>query len=174
MPLRKTDFSAHFSVATQHPDATTATALLVSLFVLSAVASAFAAEPPENVLDAVADAERQCRVLGGKPNSDAVLSVRDVNGDGGEDWIPDYAKFTCEGDINPMCDEDGCTLQIYLWDGNVAWNLAFEESVQRYRFDKSGGKPMLFVTFPGDACGKPHARSCTAPYYLEWKAVRLR
>ena len=91
-----------------------------------------------------------------------VLSVLDVNGDGGEDWIADYAKFTCEGDINPMCDEDGCTLQIYLWDGSVAWNLAFEESVQRYRFGKIDGKPVLFVTFPGDACGKSRAQSCVA------------
>jgi hypothetical protein len=148
-----------------------ASALLVSLIVLSALAPARAAEPPENVLDAVADAERQCRVLDGKPNSDAVLGVLDVNGDGGEDWIADYAKFTCEGDINPMCDEDGCTLQIYLWDGSVAWNLAFEESVQRYRFGKIDGKPVLFVTFPGDACGKSRAQSCTIPYRLERKAI---
>ena len=59
-----------------------------------------------------------------------MLSVEDVNGDGGEDWIVDYAKLKCEGGINRMCSADGCTLQIFLWDGATAWTVAFEETVQ--------------------------------------------
>jgi len=113
MPLRRTDpISARFlSLLTPRPSACT---LLISLLVLSAVAGARASEPPDNVAAAVADAERQCKDLDGTPNSNAVLSMRDVNADGGEDWIADYAKLNCEGGLNPMCNADGCLLQIYL------------------------------------------------------------
>ena len=97
---------------------------LAALLVLSGVVVARTAEPPDNVVAAVADAVQQCKDAEGTPNADAVLSVDDVNGDGGEDWIVDYAKLTCDGGINPMCGSGGCTLQIYLWDGATAWNLA--------------------------------------------------
>lgn len=36
-----------------------------------------------------------------------------------------------------------CTLQILLWDGGTAWNLAFEEPVHSYKFGKSSGKRVL-------------------------------
>ena len=65
-----------------------------------------------------------------------MLSVEDINGDGGEDWIADFAKLKCPGGINTMCEEGGCTLQIYLWNGGTAWTLAFEEVVQHYKFER--------------------------------------
>jgi hypothetical protein len=87
----------------------------------------------------IADAVQSCKNQEGTPNADAVLSVNDVNGDGGEDWIVDYAKFSCKDGINEMCDDDGCTLRIYLWNGAAAWNLAFDETVKSYKFAKHGG-----------------------------------
>lgn len=150
---------------------TFASAPLAPLLVLSAMVWAHAAEPPENVLAAVAGAERQCRDLDGTPDSNAVLGVNDVNGDGGEDWIVDFAKFECKDGINPMCGSGGCGLQIYLWDGATAWNLAFDETVRRYKFGKSGGKPVLTVTFAGAACDRPNAKSCTVTYRLERDAI---
>ena len=76
------------------------------------VVCAEAAEPPDNVAAEIADAVQSCKDLEGKPNADAVLKVEDVNGDGGEDWIADYAKLKCEGGTNPLCSSIGCTLQI--------------------------------------------------------------
>jgi hypothetical protein len=147
-------------------------ALLSAASVVCSLAGpARAAEPPDNVVDAVADAERQCRDMDGKPNSDAVLTVKDVNGDGGEDWVVDYAKLKCEGGINPMCGSDGCSLQIYLWNGAAAWTLAFDETVQGYKFTKAGGRPALRVTFAGAACDKPSAQSCTITYRLKRKTI---
>jgi hypothetical protein len=145
--------------------------LLAALTVSSAAGPIRAAEPPDNVVAAVADVERECRDMDGKPDSDAVLSVKDVNGDGGEDWVADYAKLKCEGGINPMCGADGCALQIYLWNGSTAWTLAFDEMVQRYQFTKTAGKPALKVTLAGAACDKPGARSCTVTYRLGRNAV---
>ena len=95
-------------------------------------APARAAEPPDNVSEAIDNAERACKDSNGTPNADAVLKVDDLNGDGGEDWIADYSKLKCDGGINQMCEDDGCTLQIFLWNGAAAWNLAFDETVKSY------------------------------------------
>ena len=134
-------------------------------------APARAAEPPDNVSEAIDNAERACRDSNGTPNADAVLKVDDLNGDGGEDWIADYAKLKCEGGINPLCGTAGCTLQIYFWDGGAAWDVVFEDLVQSYKFGKSGGKPMLYVTTSGVPCNKPVAETCKYTYRLEKDAV---
>ena len=89
-----------------------------------ALAEARAAEPPDNVAEAIAEAARACKNMEGTPNTDAVLKVEDLNGDGGEDWIADYSKLKCEGGLNPLCGSAGCTLQIYFWDGGTAWSEA--------------------------------------------------
>ena len=89
-------------------------ALVALLMVSGFAALAHAAEAPDNVEAEVNDAVQSCKDLEGKPNADAVLKVEDVNGDGGEDWIADYSKLKCDGGINQMCEDDGCTLQIFL------------------------------------------------------------
>ncbi len=134
-------------------------------------AAARAAEPPDNVAEALDEAARACKDLNGAPNAEAVLKVEDLNGDGGEDWIADYAKFKCEGGINPLCGNGGCTLQIYLWDGETAWDLLFEDLVQSYRFGKSQGKRMLYVTTPGTPCNKPVSETCQYTYRLDKDAI---
>jgi hypothetical protein len=58
-------------------------ATLVALASL-ALTSAHAAEPPDNVAEAITEAERACKDTNGTPNTDAVLKVEDLNGDGGE------------------------------------------------------------------------------------------
>jgi hypothetical protein len=135
------------------------------------VGSANAAEPPDNVAQAIADAVQSCKDIDGKPNADAVLSTQDLNGDGGEDWIADYKKFKCDGVPNPLCTAGGCTLQIYFWDGETAWDLVFEDLVQSYKFGKNGGNPMMYVTTSGDPCNKPTNETCSYTYRLDKDAV---
>jgi hypothetical protein len=135
------------------------------------LAPARAAEPPDNVSEAIAEAERACKDTNCPPNADAVLKVEDLNRDGGEDWLADYAKFKCEGGINPLCGTAGCTLQIYFWDGETAWDVVFEDLVQSYKFGESGGKRMLYVTTSGVPCNKPVAETCKYTYRLEKDAV---
>jgi hypothetical protein len=141
-------------------------------FVLSCTAApAKAAEPPDNILEAIKAAEHACRDMDGKPDAEAVLTVDDLNGDGGEDWLADYSKLKCEGGINPLCGSAGCTLQIYLWDGETSWDLLFEDLVQSYKFGKSGGKPMLYVTTSGLPCNKAAPETCQWTYRLEKDAI---
>ena len=146
-------------------------AALAAFGLYAALAAARAAEPPDNISEAIAEAERACKDLDGKPNADAVLTVDDLNGDGGEDWIADYSKLKCEGGINPLCGNGGCTLQIYLWDGETQWDLLFEDLVQSYKFGKANGKRMLYVTTPGTPCNKPVDESCQYEYRLEKDAI---
>jgi hypothetical protein len=140
-------------------------ALVAPFALVGFIAIAHAAQAPDNVEAAVADAVQSCKDLEGTPNADAVLKVEDVNGDGGEDWIADYAKLKCDGGINQMCDDEGCVLQIYLWNGATAWNLAFDEAVKSYKFTKRGGKRLLQVTMGGTACDKPGG-TCQLTYRL--------
>jgi hypothetical protein len=136
-----------------------------------AIVPAIAAEPPDNVVEAIKAAEQACRDMDGKPDAEAVLKVDDFNGDGGEDWLADYAKLKCDGGINPLCGSGGCTLQIYLWDGATSWDLLFEDLVQSYKFGKSGGKPMLYVTTNGIPCNKAAAETCQWTYRLDKDAI---
>ena len=146
-------------------------AALAGLPLAFALAPARAAEPPDNVAEAVAQAAQACKDMEGTPNTDAVLKVEDLNGDGGEDWLADYSKLKCEGGINPLCGTAGCTLQIYFWDGAAAWDVVFEDFVQSYKFGKSGGKRMLYVTTSGIPCNKPVSATCKYTYRLEQDAI---
>jgi hypothetical protein len=141
------------------------------LALAAACVPALAAEPPDNVAEAISDAERACRDTNGTPNAEAVLKVDDLNADGGEDWLADYAKLKCEGGINPLCGTAGCTLQIYFWDGDTAWDLVFEDLVQSSKFGNSGGKRMLYVTTSGVPCNKPVSQTCKYTYRLDKDAV---
>ncbi|MGH6826802.1 hypothetical protein [Methyloceanibacter sp.] len=140
--------------------------VLAALLVLGGMAVAYAKEAPDNVAAEVAEAVQSCKDLEGTPNADAVLSTKDVNGDGGEDWIADYSKLSCQGGINQMCDDEGCVLQIYLWNGSTAWNLAFDEAVKSYKFSKSHGQHLLQVVTAGSACPKPAGTTCRLTYRL--------
>jgi hypothetical protein len=134
-------------------------------------ATAEAAEPPDNIAEALADAAQACKITGGKPNTDAVLRSEDVNGDGGEDWIADFSKMTCEGGINPLCSDAGCTLQIYFGDGATDWDVVFEDLVRSYKFGTSDGKRMLYVITSGLPCNKPVTDTCSYTYRLDKDTV---
>jgi hypothetical protein len=148
--------------------------ILISTLALAAAAALTegrAASPPDNVTGAVQEAEQACTALGGKPDGAAVLRSEDVNGDGGEDWIADYAKFKCEGAESPLCRNGGCTLQLYFWAGDASWELVFEDLIKSYKFGKSSGKPMMYATTPGTPCNKPEAETCSYSYWLDKDAV---
>jgi hypothetical protein len=137
------------------------------------LAAAYATEAPDNVEAEVAEAVQSCKDLDGTPNADAVLSTKDVNGDGGEDWIADYSKLGCQGGINQMCDDEGCVLQIYLWNGSTAWNLAFDEPVKSCKFSKRHGQRLLQVVMAGSACDKPASATCHLTYILNEDTIDL-
>jgi hypothetical protein len=147
--------------------------IFAALATAGGLAATYVTEAPDNVAAEVAEAVQSCKDLEGAPNADAVLSVADVNGDGGEDWIADYSKLGCTGGINQMCDDDGCVLQIYLWNGAAAWNLAFDEPVKSYRFATRHGHRVLQVVMAGSACDRPSDQACHLTYMLNQDSIDL-
>jgi hypothetical protein len=57
------------------------TKALAAFLMVCGIGAAHAAEAPDNVEAEIADAVQSCKDQGGTPNTDAVLSVSDVNGD---------------------------------------------------------------------------------------------
>ena len=144
---------------------------LAHVAVLAAgLAPAHGETPPENIAEVMAEAAQICRAVGGKPDTAAVLSAQDLNGDGRPDWIADFAKLSCEGANNPTCNPNGCTLQLYFASGD-GWDLVFEDFAKSYKFSTSGKAHMMHVTTSGIPCNKPAEETCTYTYRLGTEAV---
>lgn len=134
-----------------------------------------AADYPDIVSKALADATAQCTGLGGKPGDEsAMASVDDLDGNGGEDWILDYRKQVCKGAVPPFCGSAGCTLQIYLWQRDSRWDLVFDENVQAWNRTTFGGRPGLSVSFHGSKCNRTGSQRCNKTYLFERGKLRPR
>jgi hypothetical protein len=138
--------------------------LLIVCAVGSAILPARAAMEPDNVAAQVEDAAKTCRDMGGKPDTDAMLSVADVNGDGVEDWVVDYSRLRCAGTPNPFCGSGGCSLQIFLGSQRGSWKMVFDSLVQSFSFGTAGSRRVLRATTSGSDCGKTNAASCPRVY----------
>jgi hypothetical protein len=132
--------------------------------------SARAEDPPEEIAETIAEAAEVCRAQGGKPETTAALRGDDLNADGGSDWIADYAKIECKGSNNPACNQNGCMLQLYFWNGD-GWDKVFEDFVKGYKFSSSGDTRTMHVTTAGTPCNKPAEETCSYNYRLEKDAV---
>ncbi len=126
---------------------------------------------PEDIAEIIAEAAQVCRTSGGKAETTAILHSDDLNGDGRADWIADFSKLKCEGASNPACNNAGCMLQLYYWDGDADWDLAFEDFVKGYKFSSSGETRTMHVTTSGVPCNKPIEETCSYNYRLEKEAV---
>ena len=123
-----------------------------------------AAEEPDNVAAVVQRAAAECTSMGGQPDTEAMLSVDDLNGDGGEDWIVDFAKLNCAGAPNPFCGSGGCSLQIFFWSGGSTWKSVLDDLVQQYRLTRVQGRRGIEIVRRGPACGKSNAQTCRQTY----------
>jgi hypothetical protein len=135
---------------------------------------AAAADFPDVVRKAVDSAANECRESGGKPGTNAMATVADLDGNGGEDWILDYAKMQCSGIVPPFCGSGGCTLQIFLWQSGSEWELVFDQNVQAWSRAKIGGKPGLKVSLHGSACNRVGFKSCNKTYVFEKGRLRAQ
>jgi hypothetical protein len=137
---------------------------VIAAFSIVASSSCYAAMEPDNVAAVVNQAAAECRKAGGRPNTEAMLTVDDLNGDGGEDWIIDFSKLRCAGSPNPFCGSGGCSLQIFLWSSGSTWRSVFDELVQQYRLTRIQGRRGIELTLRGKACGRTSAQTCRKRY----------
>lgn len=145
--------------------------LSLGVSVLFASNTCYAAMEPDNVAAVVSRAAAECRSMGGQPNTGAVLSVDDLNGDGGEDWIVDFSKFDCSGSANPFCGSAGCSLEIFFWSSGSTWRSVFDGVVQQYRLMRVQGRRGIEISGRGSACGKSNAQTCRKTYIFGPKGL---
>ena len=138
--------------------------LVIAGCAVVASSSVRAAMEPDNVAAVVSQAAAECKTMGGRPDTEAMLTVDDLNGDGGEDWIVDFSKLRCDGSANPFCGSGGCSLQIFLWSAGDAWKSVFDDVVQQYRLTRVQGRRGIEITSRGDACGRSNTRTCRKLY----------
>jgi hypothetical protein len=146
-------------------------ALAAALLLAAGPARVHAEAAPEDIAEIIAEAAQVCRTSGGKAETTAILRSDDLNGDGRADWIADFSKLQCDGAPNPACNDSGCMLQLYYWDGEAGWDLVFEDFVKSYKFSSSGETRTMHVTTSGIPCNKPIEDTCTYIYRLEKEAV---
>jgi hypothetical protein len=146
--------------------------LIVAL--CSACLTAAAADFPDVVRKAVDEAAKECRESGGKPGTEAMATVADLDGNGGEDWVLDYAKMQCDGTPPPFCGSAGCTLQIFLWQRGPEWKLVFDENVQAWSRAKVRGKPGIKLSLHGSACNRVGSKSCNKFMVLDKGRLRAQ
>jgi hypothetical protein len=127
-------------------------------------------KPPEEIPETIAEAAQRCQAEGGKADTTAVLRKDDLNGDGNNDLIVDFAKLKCDGADNPACNPDGCMLQLYFASGD-GWDQVFQDFVQSFKFSSSGGTRTMHVTTSGIPCNKPVDQICLYNYRLDKDAV---
>jgi hypothetical protein len=125
---------------------------------------------PEAITGTIDEAAETCRSKGGKSDTAAVLRSDDVNGDGDNDWIVDFAKLKCDGADNPACNPDGCMLELYFGAGD-GWDLVFQDFVKSFKFSSSGDTRTMHVTTSGMPCNKPVEETCLYNYRLDKDAV---
>lgn len=141
-------------------------------FALLAGFKAFAAEEPPIVAKAIKDAAQTCTEMGGAPNTDAMLTVDDINGDGREDWLVDYSKMKCDGTTNPFCGTGGCSLSIYLWKKDATWRLVYDDMVQSFEINKTGTRRTLITQSGPAECDKTEG-VCEEKFNITKESVRL-
>jgi hypothetical protein len=76
------------------------------------------AEPPPALIEATETAVAACTALGGTPKIVAGYEQsRDLNGDGVDDFVTDFARLECAGAWSAFCGPSGCPVTAWLSRG---------------------------------------------------------
>lgn len=137
---------------------------LASLFLLPAAATSTRAAPPlPSIVEArVKQDVKDCDTHDAKFEK-GFITRRDINGDGKEDYILDYGRFSCGGSHN-FCGSGGCATVIYASRGS-GYAMVMDDLVRGIQFKTIGGRPAMLLGLHGSACGKMGAAACGATLY---------
>lgn len=96
----------------------------------------------------------------------ALVTEKDINGDGVKDYVLNYAQFECEGSASYFCGTGGCLTQVFASVPNGGYVKVLDENVRDIQFSKRRGKPAIVLDLHGSACGKVGVAPC--PRTLIW------
>lgn len=135
------------------------------LFAAALVATlpAAAQEPPPALIEATEEATAVCTGLGGTPRIlDDYETIRDLNGDGREDFLTDLAHLECAGAWSAFCGDSGCPVTAWLsapGDGYERFDLG---RLRSFTIEEgTGALPALVARYAAAACGQEGSDECT-------------
>lgn len=95
------------------------------------------------------------------------VTAADFDGDGLPDHLVDSGKG-CAANRLLYCGDEGCTVNVYL---STASGLGGYFKARAWRVGEHGGKPAVFVTSGGAACGKPATSECSTTYVFNGRQL---
>jgi hypothetical protein len=93
------------------------------------------------------------------------LTRRDINGDGIEDFILDYGRFSCGENSTLYCGSAGCLMTVFVSLPNGKFVKTLDENVQSIDFKIMRGRPAMLLGLHGSSCGKIGSKPCGATLY---------
>lgn len=125
-------------------------------FLMLAGQSAAAAEPPPELVEYTEEQTAFCRDLGGAPDiPSSYQTVRDLNGDGRDDFLTNLANLECEGAASAFCGSGGCPVKAWLSEpegGYTRFDFGLLEGV---RIEDASPLPRVLAGYHGTRCGDP-------------------
>ncbi len=125
-----------------------------------------ASEPPPALIEATEQSAAECRKLGGVPD---ILSkyetVRDLNGDGRDDFLTDLGALQCAGAWSAFCGSGGCPVSAWLSEpGDGYSRFDFGYLIGFELNDRGGDLPQVVAHYQGIYCdddARINADHCT-------------
>ncbi|GJD53715.1 hypothetical protein OPKNFCMD_6493 [Methylobacterium crusticola] len=102
---------------------------------------------------------------------DRFITRKDVNGDGIQDYILDYAAFKCGDNAGFYCGSAGCVTTVYASISRGGYVKVLNENVRAVRFKAVGGTPAMILDLHGSSCGLSGAAPCTKTLY--WNGAKF-
>jgi hypothetical protein len=88
------------------------------------------------------------------------LTRKDVNGDGTEDFVLDYNKFTCGENATYFCGSAGCLTQVFVSTPSGRFVKVLDQNVEDIRFSRIKGRSAMLIESHGSACGRVGSARC--------------
>lgn len=138
----------------------------VSLATLMVAGQAMAgSEPPPELVEFTEEQTAFCRDLGGTPKILASYqSVRDLNGDGVDDFLVNLANLECEGAWSAFCGSAGCPVSAWLSEKAGGFRRFDFGYLQGVEVQDGSPLPRVLAGYHGSLCGDPDrigADTCT-------------
>ena len=139
---------------------------VAGLGVLMLAGQAMAAtEPPAELVEFTEEQAAFCRDLGGTPNILASYqTVRDLNGDGRDDFLVNLANLECQGAWSAFCGSAGCPVNAWLSEPAGGFRRFDFGYLQGIELEDGSPLPKLRAGYHGSLCGDPDrigADACT-------------
>ena len=121
-----------------------------------------ASEPPAALIEATEAAATLCSAAGGQPAIlDGYRVTRDLNGDGVDDFLTDFARLECGGAWSAFCGSSGCPVTAWLSEpagGHARFELG---RLLGFELVDADPLPALVARYAAPFCPGADVEDCT-------------